>query len=440
MVESNRVSFCGGGQSASSPMKKKRSGARKVSMNWVSTAIKEPEVGSDDGECSDEESSYYDGTFGAHRRKLFDDEEEEKVVVLVDGGIKPGGFEIFGRLGSGEFSEVFAARKEGRAYAIKSAKKPFKSRKAREVALSEAKILRGIGSSHPNVVGFYGAWQEESRLHVAMELCRGSVKDLYERSFGDAPLWVLARDVARALHHVHNTAGVAHLDVKPANVLVSPDGVLKLADFGHATPFGTIDHEGDAHYVAPELFSGGPVAPHNDIFSLGLSLYELLADVRLPVHGPEWHRLRELTLPYPVTFPPRSLQELVSALTLANPNERPGTADLVRTFDDDTRRRRAKKNTTHHHIVLNDSPWASIVANAAAAPPLFRQSDNDTNLNGGGPVPNMMSTPNNNENGRKKPTTPRHATPLRASPALLAASATALPAGTARKNAATSVC
>lgn len=85
-----------------------------------------------------------------------------------------------------------------------------------------------------------------------------------------------------------------HLDLKPANVLITYEGVLKIGDFGLATEYPAakgIDHEGDREYIGPEIMNGMFDRPA-DIFSLGLITLEMAANVKLPENGPTWMALR----------------------------------------------------------------------------------------------------------------------------------------------------
>jgi mitosis inhibitor protein kinase SWE1 len=97
----------------------------------------------------------------------------------------------------------------------------------------------------------------------------------------------------QGLSEIHN-AGFIHLDLKPANVLITFEGILKIGDFGLASPWPAaagIDAEGDREYIGPEILKGDFDKPA-DIFSLGLVILEIACNVVLPENGPTWQALR----------------------------------------------------------------------------------------------------------------------------------------------------
>jgi len=97
----------------------------------------------------------------------------------------------------------------------------------------------------------------------------------------------------KGLKHIHDS-GFIHLDLKPANVLITFEGVLKIGDFGMATPWPAqpgIDGEGDREYIGPEILMGQFDKPA-DVFALGLIMLEIAGNVMLPDNGASWQRLR----------------------------------------------------------------------------------------------------------------------------------------------------
>jgi serine/threonine-protein kinase len=199
--------------------------------------------------------------------------------------IARGRYRIEDTLGHGGMAVVYLAEDSelGRRVAVKvladqfSADGEFRTRFVREARLA-ARL------SHPNVVHVYDAGEENGRPFIVMELVPGeTVADLLARR-GKLPpqeAAALAKQAAHGLQHAHD-AGLVHRDVKPQNLIVRDDGVLKIADFGIAraaestrlTQLGTV--LGTAAYLAPEQALGGNAGPEADVYSLGAVLYELL--------------------------------------------------------------------------------------------------------------------------------------------------------------------
>ncbi len=148
--------------------------------------------------------------------------------------------------------------------------------------LAEAQVAAKM--NHVNVAQIFDVGTADGRYFIAMELVRGVSLAVLIRALKAArqllPVEVIAyvaRSVCDGLHHAH-ALGVVHRDVTPHNVLVSVDGAVKLTDFGIARVDGDSRPgklEGKAAYVAPELISGSAVDHRADLFSLGVSLYQL---------------------------------------------------------------------------------------------------------------------------------------------------------------------
>jgi eukaryotic-like serine/threonine-protein kinase len=200
------------------------------------------------------------------------------------GTVFDGRYRIERKLGAGGMADVYLAEDQelGRRVAIKilndrhAADDSFIERFRRE-----AKNAAGL--SHPNIVSIYDRGEAEGTYYIAMEYLDGrSLKELIVGR-GPAPVKTAidyARQILAAIGFAHKH-GIVHRDIKPHNVLVSPEGRLKVTDFGIArsgasqmTEVGSII--GTAQYLSPEQARGAPVDQTSDLYSVGVVLYEML--------------------------------------------------------------------------------------------------------------------------------------------------------------------
>ncbi|MBI4577846.1 MAG: serine/threonine protein kinase, partial [Planctomycetes bacterium] len=210
-----------------------------------------------------------------------------------------GPYLVEAELGRGGVGVVYRARRPDldRSYALKVLiAGEDASPEAAERFLREARAAASL-AGHPNVVGVHDVGREGNRLYIAMDLVEGrSLSELLDsEGIGVTRALAIAEAMAGALAHAHES-GVIHRDVKPANVLLEPDGRARLADFGLArrladeegsgrlTRTGTI--LGTPAYMAPEQALGdvARVDARSDIYSLGAVLYEMLTG-RPPFEG-----------------------------------------------------------------------------------------------------------------------------------------------------------
>src|SRR5437899_4064929 len=189
-------------------------------------------------------------------------------------------YRLFERIDEGGAGEVWRGRDEklDRDVAIKllgaDADDAFRARFADEARRAAAVV-------HPNVVTVFDEGRDGADAFMVMELVPGKTLREIVAERGPLPPHEVARlirQVAGALDAAH-AAGVVHCDVKPANVIVDPEGVAKLTDFGIARAARDRDEQvllGTARYIAPERVEGGPVTARTDVYGLGLVAYELL--------------------------------------------------------------------------------------------------------------------------------------------------------------------
>jgi eukaryotic-like serine/threonine-protein kinase len=189
-------------------------------------------------------------------------------------------YRLIERIDRGGTAEVWRARDErlDRDVAVKllgpEAEPAFRERFTMEAR-------RAAAVTHPHIVTVFDEGQDESDAFIVMEEVRGrSLRDIVaERgALPAAEVTTLIRQLAGALDATHQ-AGLVHLDVKPANVIVDGHGNAKLTDFGIARAARDSDERelvGTARYIAPERVEGRPVTPRTDVYGLALVAYELL--------------------------------------------------------------------------------------------------------------------------------------------------------------------
>lgn len=197
-----------------------------------------------------------------------------------------GRYRIDSLVGSGGMANVYKAfdLEENRAVALKMLK---------EEHLEDADFLRRfereaqavLSLSHENIVRSYDVGEDDGVPYIVLEYVEGStVKEIILREGALSPRVAvsIASQVLSALTHAHD-CGIIHRDVKPQNVIITPSGRAKLADFGIARDvasttrtFAGTNVIGSVHYLSPEQARGDEVTAESDIYSCGIMLYEML--------------------------------------------------------------------------------------------------------------------------------------------------------------------
>ena len=185
-----------------------------------------------------------------------------------------------------------------RVWAVKKSRNAYIGPKDRQRKLQEVNTLKALGHAD-HTVRLFDSWEDKNHLYIQTEFCEEGSLDSFLDQVGrtarldDFRIWKILLELSRGLKHIHDS-GFIHLDLKPANVLITFEGVLKIADFGMATRWPAqpgIDGEGDREYIGPEILKGQYDKP-GDVFALGLIMLEIAGNVMLPDNGASWQRLR----------------------------------------------------------------------------------------------------------------------------------------------------
>ena len=205
-----------------------------------------------------------------------------------------GRYELFERIGEGGMSVVYKAKDRllNRFVAIKILKPQFiNDSKFIDSFRRESQAAASL--SHPNIVNIYDVGREGNIHYIVMELIEGKTLSDYIKEHGAMSypkVIALSKQIAAALAFAHKNH-IIHRDVKPHNIMITPNGTAKITDFGIAKAVNAatiVDNTdgiiGSVHYFSPEQARGGYVDEKSDIYSLGIVMYEMLTG-RVPFDG-----------------------------------------------------------------------------------------------------------------------------------------------------------
>lgn len=256
-------------------------------------------------------------------------------MSVKDGIILGKRYEVLSKVGAGGMADVYKGRDRmlNRYVAIKVLKKEYKEdenfvRKFR----SEAQAAAGL--MHPNIVNVYDVGEDRGLYYMVMELVEGiTLKEYIERKgrLSHKEVISIAIQMCTGIGVAH-AADIIHRDIKPQNIIISNDGKVKVTDFGiaKATTSNTVSSNamGSVHYTSPEQARGGFSDQRSDIYSLGITLYEMVTG-QVPFDGDSTvsvaikHLQEEITPPSKlVPDIPYSMEQIILKCTQKNSERR----------------------------------------------------------------------------------------------------------------------
>jgi serine/threonine-protein kinase len=196
-----------------------------------------------------------------------------------------GRYEIIGELGRGAMGVVYKAQDPtiGRTVALKTLRLDVHGIETAEIVRRFQNEARAAGLlNHPNIVTIYDAGEQDGNFYIAMEFMQGTTLQemLAEKRILPADEAIhLSREICKGLDYAH-AHGIVHRDVKPANIMITASGAVKIMDFGIAKTGGSVTSTGQVlgtpNYMSPEQVKGRPLDGRSDLFSFGVILYEML--------------------------------------------------------------------------------------------------------------------------------------------------------------------
>ena len=211
--------------------------------------------------------------------------------MLVPGSYVINRYEIIAKIGSGGMADVYKAKDHvlNRLVAIKVLKQEY-STDATFVKKFRVEAQSAAGLSHPNIVSVYDVGEDDGVYFIVMELVQGITLKNYIDMKGKLDIREalnISVQIASGLSAAHENR-IIHRDIKPQNIIMSRDGKVKVTDFGIAkvadSTTVTTTAAGTVHYISPEQARGGYSDERSDIYSLGITMYEMVTG-RVPFEG-----------------------------------------------------------------------------------------------------------------------------------------------------------
>ncbi|KTB21710.1 Mitosis inhibitor protein kinase SWE1 [Nakaseomyces glabratus] len=250
-----------------------------------------------------EELSSFDGLSPLSSKKKIHNQENPDMHLSKK-------FEDISIIGQGPFSTVYYVvdPETNKKFAIKSMQ--IKKKNPIKRILQEINLLTEFQSTNLDeegkeyIIDYITSWKYGDSYYIMTDFYENGSLDKFlqeqvvskKTKLEDWRIWKIMVEICLGLRFIHDSCQVVHLDLKPANIFITFEGNLKIGDFGMATHLPLTDksfeNEGDREYIAPEIITDSVYDFKADIFSLGLIMVEIAANVILPDNGNAWHKLR----------------------------------------------------------------------------------------------------------------------------------------------------
>lgn len=244
-------------------------------------------------------------------------------------------YEIISKIGTGGMSDVYKAKdhKLNRFVAVKVLKAEFSENKS-FVSKFRVEAQSAAGLMHPNIVNVYDVGEEDGMYYMVMELVEGiTLKHYIEKKLrlSVKEAISIAIQISMGIESAHNNH-IIHRDIKPQNIIISKEGKVKVTDFGiaRAATSDTITSNamGSVHYTSPEQARGGYSDEKSDIYSLGITMFEMLTG-RVPFDGETTVAIAIQHIQEPLPSPrsyvddiPVSVEQIIFKACQKNPDRR----------------------------------------------------------------------------------------------------------------------
>jgi serine/threonine protein kinase len=334
-------------------------------------------------------------------------------------GDRLGPYEVLSPLGAGGMGEVYKARdtRLNRTLALKVLPSTASNEERRRRFIREAKAASSL--NHPNIVHIYDIGEDAGRRFIAMEYVAGVTlqKKIGASGLAMSELLTYAVGIADALATAHS-AGIVHCDLKPANVMVTTDGVAKVLDFGVAKLVEPVDVDavtrteaggltgdqalgGTLAYMSPEQALGKPIDRRSDIFSFGTVLYEMATGRRAFQRESSVATLTAIIQEEPRRMTsvmrecPAELDDVVSRCLRKDPSRRFQHMDDVKVALLELKERNGATRTTrdtggarHRRSLRAQIAWVIVPARRSTSPPFGRSHS----MSASRPIPRCLRT------------------------------------------------